>query len=95
MNKRWYEKGEGTEFIPSNFAYDYLNILKRHMDICTIGLGGTSRNIKSIDYEDFTGGIKPKYRENTELMDARYLDSLAKRSFYDIYWLVRQSQFEI
>jgi len=84
-NKRWYEKGQGEEFTPTNFAYDYLNILKRHMDIYTIGFGGISKNIKSIDYEDFTGGIKPMYRENTELMEVDYLDALAKCKEYTIY----------
>jgi hypothetical protein len=85
LNKRWYEKGRGEEFMPTNFALDYLKVLKRHMDIYTISPGGKSQNVECIDYEEFTGGIKPRFRENTELMDPNYLDALSKRSFYQIY----------
>ena len=83
-NRRWYEKGMGEDFDASNLALDYLSILKNYMDIFTVSIGGSSKNLEAISYENLTGS-KAKYRENYELMDRKYLLELAKCREYDIF----------
>lgn len=84
MNRRWYEKGMGEEFNATNLALDYISILKNYMDIFTVPINGTSKNLETISYENLTGS-KSKYRENYELMDKKYLTELAKCPEYKIF----------
>jgi hypothetical protein len=83
-NRRWYEKGMGEDFDATNLALDYLSILKNYMDIFTVSISGSSKNLEAISYENLTGS-KAKYRENYELMDRKYLLELAKCPEYDIF----------
>jgi hypothetical protein len=80
----WYELGEGEFFEPTNFATEFLNVLKRDMDIYTISCDGKSQNVTSISYEAHTGNI-PTFRENCELLSRNDLDVLATYSGYKIY----------
>ena len=81
---RWYELGEGRFYKTTNFAQDFLEILKSHIDIYTISLSGDSCNVKNISYKDFTGKI-PEYKENHELMTPEHLSKLAKCTSYNIF----------
>ena len=81
---RWYELGAGEIFETKNFAEDFLEILKRDVEIYTISHSGTSCNVSHIDYEVFTG-IKPCFRENYELMSDRYLKIMSTFPDYNIY----------
>jgi len=70
---RWYELGEGEFFEATNFATDFLEILGKNIDIYTISSDGTSKNVKNISYQDYTGK-KPEFRENFELIERHLLD---------------------
>lgn len=75
-NLHWYEYGEGILFEPTNFATDFLNILKSECEIYTISMDGDSQNVTNISYENYTGK-PPTFKENFQLMEQRYLDILA------------------
>ncbi len=81
---RWYELGEGDFFDATNFATDFLDILKLECEIYTISKDGESRNVKNISYESYTGEI-PEYKENFELLEQRHLDILATYPGYHIF----------
>lgn len=73
---RWYEKGEGLIFKTENFAIDFLDEIKKKMDIYTISAYGDSVNVKNISYSNYTG--QPLvFRENYQLMEDQYLRALA------------------
>lgn len=66
----WYEYGEGELFEATNFAHEFLNVLRSVVDIVTIVGNGQSRNVKAISYETYTG--KPLvFKENHELLTDR------------------------
>jgi len=81
---RWYELGEGELFEATNFATDFLDVLKRDVDIYTISKDGKSRNVNNISYKDFTGN-DIRFKENHQLMDPYYLNVLSTCSEYKIY----------
>jgi hypothetical protein len=80
----YYEKGRGVFFSSLNYQKDFLEIAKDFTDITTITLDGTSDFINAVTYREFTGR-EPAFRENTELVDERYLKALATWSGYAIY----------
>lgn len=80
----WYELGEGEVFEATNLAFDFLGVLRSEMDICTISVDGDSKNVTNIRYEAHTGQA-PRFRENHELLDKRYLDVLATYPGYRIF----------
>jgi hypothetical protein len=80
----WYELGEGQLFEPTNFATEYLDILKTEVDIYSIAYDGKSRNVNSISYETYTGKT-PEFRENFELLSEHNLKVLATYPGYSIY----------
>ena len=73
---RWYELGEGEVYNSNNFAFEYLDVLKREMDIYTISKDGESCNVKNISYLSYTGN-KPVFKENYELLSKDILNALA------------------
>jgi len=73
---RWYELGEGEIYNSNNFAFEYLDVLKREMDIYTISKDGESCNVKNISYQSYTGN-KPVFKENYELLSKDILNVLA------------------
>jgi hypothetical protein len=83
-NMHWYEFGEGIFFKSTNFATDFLEILKRRIDIYTISMDGESCNVENISYEKYTGQ-RPLFKENTEIVEDRYLKLLASYPEYEIY----------
>ena len=80
----WYEKGQGVFFLQKNYQKDFFEIAKEFIDISTITLDGKSDFINAVTYEEHTGR-KPIYRENTELVDDKYLKVLSTWSGYTIY----------
>jgi hypothetical protein len=81
----FYEKGRGYEVVDDKYNLDYFNVAKEHIDLFTVTTGdSTSKVLKSIDYEELTG-VKPQFRENTELVDKEYLDTIAILDDYLIY----------
>jgi hypothetical protein len=83
-NMHWYELGEGAYFEPTNFALDFLDILKKEMHIYTISLDGQSNNLSNISYKTYTGRF-PAFKENYELLEDRYLKALAAFPQYKIF----------
>jgi hypothetical protein len=83
-NMHWYERGEGIFFEPTNFATEFFSALKAEMDISTIAAEGESRNVNCLPYLTYTGR-PPKFRENNELLEDRYLQVLATYPGYKIY----------
>jgi len=81
---RWYELGEGRFFEATNFATEFLEILKKEADIYTISFDGQSRNVKNISYQSYTGK-SPNFKENHELTDDYHLKLLASYTGYEIY----------
>lgn len=83
-NLHWFEKGEGI-FIPhENYQKDFFEIAKEFIDITTITLDGTSDFINSVTYKEHTGR-DPIYRENTELIEEKYLKLLDTWPDYSIF----------
>lgn len=81
---RWYELGDGEYFLPSNFALDYLKVLKQEIDIYTISKDGESCNVKHISYASYTGK-QPEYKENYELLSEHILNTLGTCNEYKIF----------
>ncbi len=80
----WYELGDGAFFNPTNFATEFLNVLKAEMDIYTISKDGKSCNVKNISYASYTGK-KPEYKENYELLSEHMLKILDTYHEYRIF----------
>ena len=81
---RWYELGEGLFFEPTNFATEFLEIIKREVDLYTISYDGDSCNVKNISYQNYTNK-DPAFKENHELIDDYYMNILASCPGYKIY----------
>ena len=83
--KRWYELGKGEIFKRrGGLALDFLNILKKEMDIYTISLEGESCNVKNINYEQYTNK-KSDFKENHQLLSKEYLNILDSFPKCEIY----------
>lgn len=82
--RHWYEKGQGEFYggIP-DYQKDFFEIAKEFIDITTITLDGTSDTINTMTYKEHTGR-DPIYRENTELVDERYLKVLSTWPNYSL-----------
>jgi len=80
----WYEKGQGVFRPIADYNKDFFEIAKEFVDITTITLDGTSDFINAVTYKEHTGR-EPMFRENTELVDDRYLKTLATWPGYAIY----------
>lgn len=80
----WYEKGQGVFYPHENYNKDFFEIAEEFIDITTITLDGTSDFINAVSYKEHTG-CNPVFRENTELVDERYLKVLATWPGYSIY----------
>ena len=82
-NLHWYEKGQGVAQPHENYNKDFFAIAKEFVDITTITLDGTSDFINAVTYKNYTGR-EPLYRENTDLVNEKYLNALATWSGYKI-----------
>ncbi|MEI6269961.1 MAG: hypothetical protein WCP01_13865 [Methylococcaceae bacterium] len=80
----WFEKGQGILYPQGNYQKEYFEIAKEFIDITTITLDGTSDFINAVTYKEYTGR-EPIYRENTELVNERYLKLLDTWPGYSIY----------
>ena len=80
----FYEKGQGLFCPHENFNRAFFEIAKEFIDITTITLDGTSDFVNAVTYKEHTGR-EPVYRENTELVDERYLKVLSTWPGYSIY----------
>jgi hypothetical protein len=80
----WYEKGQGVFQEVPGYNREFFGIAQEYADITAITLDGGAEFIRSVTYEQHTGR-KPIFRENTELMDERYLRVLATWPGYNIY----------
>ena len=80
----FYEKGQGVFYEQHEYLQDFFEIAKEFIDITTITLDGTSDFINAVTYKEHTG-IDPFFKENTELIDERYLKVLATWPGYSIF----------
>ena len=83
-NHHYYEKGYGVFRERKNFNKDFFEIAKEFIDITTITLDGTSDFINAVTYKEHTGR-EPAYKENTDIVDEKYLKALATWPDYIIY----------
>lgn len=81
---RWYELGDGEYFTPTNFAMEYLAVLKSETEIYTISREGESCNVKNVSYANYTGK-QPEYRENYQLLTDHMLNILGTCNEYKIF----------
>ena len=72
--RRWYELGQGDIYEVDSHEQDFLNILKRHMDIYTVlpCKNNDSCNVQGVDYGELTGE-KAKYKENYQISNQNFL----------------------
>jgi len=80
----WYERGQGVLQDFLGYNREFFGIAQEYADITAITIDGGAKFIRSVTYEQHTGR-KPVYRENTELMEERYLRVLATWPGYNIY----------
>lgn len=80
----FYEKGQGTFHPQEDYNKDFFEIAKEFIDITTITLDGVSDFVNSVTYKAHTGR-EPVFRENTDLVDERYLKVLSTWKGYSIY----------
>ena len=71
----WFEKGNGLIKNIESYEKKFFDIVQKHVEIKTVTLNGTSKVLPSVTYKELTG-IDPLYRENSELMDSKYLKIL-------------------
>lgn len=80
----FYEKGEGVPNDVKNFNHNFIKYAKQYAEIITITLDAKSETLDYITYEDFTG-LKPFFRENTQIVSPEKLKSLSTWHGYTIY----------
>ena len=80
----WIEKGQGVFYPQKDYLKEFFEIAKEFIDITTITLDGASNFINSTTYKKHTG-CDPLFKENTELVDERYLKVLSTWPDYSIY----------
>ena len=81
---RWYELGEGEFFKATNFADNFLNFIKKDIDVYTISKDGNSCNVKNIDYKEYTNK-DPVFKENYQILSKNYLRILDSFPEYRIF----------
>lgn len=81
---RWYEHGTGEFFQATNFAFDFLSVLKKKMEIYSIILDGESCNTIAVNYKDYAG-TTPVFRENSDLLSPQRLAMIASCAEYRVY----------
>lgn len=79
----WYEKGQGIVVSQGNYNKEFFKIAQEYIDITTITLDGHGNYIDAENYKAHTG-CDPVFKENTELVDEKYLDVLATWPGYSI-----------
>jgi hypothetical protein len=79
----WYEKGYGVTTPMKDFSGEFLNYAKNFIKITTVTIDGESENLDYVKYNDYCG-VKPLFKENTEILKPIYLDALASQH-YNIY----------
>jgi hypothetical protein len=81
----FYEKGKGLinnqKF--NGYEKEFIRATREYVDIITVTLDGKSNHLDYITYKDLTGE-DPAYRENTELVNHKYLKVLSSWPGYTI-----------
>jgi hypothetical protein len=80
----WYEKGRGIDTLLPSYQKEFFEIAQEFIDITTITLDGASEFINAVTYKEHTGR-EPMFRENTELLNEKYLQVLATWPGYTIF----------
>lgn len=80
----FYEKGTGVFCPIERYNQVFFQLAKQYIDITTITLDGSSEYLDAVTYRDYTGKA-PVYRENTELVDEKYLNVLSTWPGYTIF----------
>tara|TARA_B110000008_G_C16951964_1_gene556667 strand:- start:497 stop:1303 length:807 start_codon:yes stop_codon:yes gene_type:complete len=79
----WYEKGHGVYSEEDNYNKNFLDYAKNFINITTVTVNNESSNLNYIKYSQLFG-TKAEYKENTDILESRYLDVLASQP-YNIY----------
>jgi hypothetical protein len=80
----WYEKGTGVIKDMPDYSKDFFDIAKEFIDLTTVTIDTGSNQLNHIKYEDLTG-YSPVFKENTEIVQERYLKILASWPNYTIF----------
>ncbi len=83
-NSHFYDKGYGIFHAHPDHEKEFFKIASEFINITTITLDGSSDCIDAVTYKEYTGR-KPVFRENTEIIDKRYLKVLSTDPVYSIY----------
>ena len=80
----WYEKGEGL--IKDHYGYEkeFFDIAREFINLTTVTIEGGSDKLNYISYKDLTGQ-EPSFKENTDIINIRYLKSLSTWHNYEIF----------
>ena len=80
----WYEKGMGIFIEQQDYQKEFLKIAEKYIEIFTITVDdGISTKVKYISYENYTG-FKCNYKENTEIINEKYLKALRTWPTYNL-----------
>jgi len=79
----WYETGEGVLDDMPAYESEFFTIAKEYINITTVTLNGKSNLLDYISYEDLTGN-KLNFKENTEIINEKYLNGLKTWPGYKI-----------
>lgn len=76
----WYEKGNGIITPMENFSKEFLEYAQKFIDITTVTIESESNNLKYKKYKDLFN-VEPEFKENTEILNSRYLEALATQPY--------------
>jgi hypothetical protein len=80
--EHWWEKGKPVPILPKKVFLDYLNYMRKFIEIKIITLN-KSYGKNYISYKDFSGE-KLEYKENIEIIKPEKKDLLHKLGLYNI-----------
>lgn len=79
----WYEKGQGVINPAEVYNDEFLVYAKKFINITTVTVNSKSENLDFVRYDELFK-TKAKFKENTEILNSRYLDILDTQD-YNIY----------
>lgn len=80
----WFERGEGDLADINNYDKHFFYLASKYIEIVTITMDNGDHKLESVSYLNLTGD-KPKYKENTEIVDKKILQILSSFPAFKIY----------
>ncbi len=81
----FYEKGEGVIHTDTNRSNNvFFELIKQKIDLLTVTIPGTqSKDLKYVEYDKYSGE-KFCYRENTQIVEKKWLNCLRDSKMYSV-----------